>query len=632
MHTDFRTFFGKLVYGVVFLCFLPLLMWFWAINTTDAIFLPVVQSTTSGTLLIMLGFILMLTGMYGLWKFGKGLPMNGYPPEHFVSEGVFRLVPHPIYLGFCVATLGFSILYGSSAGFWFITPIAVLSCLALVWGYERLDLKIRFPTVDPVYYLALPPSAQSTPRLQDRLSVYLLLVAPWVLSQWVLLWLNSAKGLPEPLVFWYTDYLNLYLMWYVGGLPILWALLSPLFAKSQSDLRQFISSGAIASGVIVYLQIVVPSFGLAHISTFHTPIWKQAVYALPWFWVWIAGRIYWTKWPRFFAGIAFIAVLLSICSILLSNDPVADTITGAVACFFAFRYTYIWSFLRGMTEKVANSWKEWRFGPVRVINHGFYVGFGAFVGTLIGGSLVGEKYGFAIVVFGVIVTICAGIWGQLVEGSDKLKRPFGFYGAMLGIVLASFVMHRMGIEVWVMLGIFSVFMPWVQGIGRLRCLVNGCCHGAEANDAMGIRYFHHRSRVCFLSHLRGQPLHPTQLYSMIWLALVGGLQVRLWLEGAEYSMIFGMYLILNGLGRFVEEAYRGEPQTPVWAKLRLYQWAAIASVLVGIAVTMFRTSHAGQVDHLTWRIVGFGLLNWIFVQFMMGVDFPASRWRFSRLT
>ena len=72
---------------------------------------------------------------------------------------------------------------------------------------------------------------------------------------------------------------------------------------------------------------------------------------------------------------------------------------------------------------------------------------------------------------------------------------------------------------------------------------------------------------------------------MLWLALVGGLQLKLWLGGAAPSLIFGTYLILNGLGRFVEEAYRGEPQTPVMAGLRLYQWADVVSVLDGIIIS-----------------------------------------------
>jgi hypothetical protein len=97
-------------------------------------------------------------------------------------------------------------------------------------------------------------------------------------------------------------------------------------------------------------------------------------------------------------------------------------------------------------------------------------------------------------------------------------------------------------------------------------------------------------------------------------------------------MIIGLYLILSGLVRFVEESYRGEPQTPWVAGLRLYQWLAVLLLVIGAFVTtVARTpvphhglSFSGPVLGLA---VGFGLL----CTFAMGVDFPGSTRRFARL-
>ncbi|MFM8484913.1 MAG: prolipoprotein diacylglyceryl transferase family protein, partial [Bacteroidota bacterium] len=150
-------------------------------------------------------------------------------------------------------------------------------------------------------------------------------------------------------------------------------------------------------------------------------------------------------------------------------------------------------------------------------------------------------------------------------------------------------------------------------------------------EQLGIRYTHPRSRVCFVSGLKGRPLHPTQLYSMLWLALVGGLQLKLWLGGAAPSLIFGTYLIMNGLGRFVEEAYRGEPQTPVMAGLRLYQWAAVVSVTAGIIISCLPAHLPALTPGITWQSLARAGFMWVFVQFMMGIDCPNSNRRFSRL-
>jgi prolipoprotein diacylglyceryltransferase len=190
----------------------------------------------------------------------------------------------------------------------------------------------------------------------------------------------------------------------------------------------------------------------------------------------------------------------------------------------------------------------------------------------------------------------------------------------------------MGLNGWVIIGVASVLMPWIQAIGRLRCLVNGCCHGSRIdNPFIGIRYFHPRSRVCNISGLKGELLHPTQLYSIIWLFLIGLILLSLWNNHISSSFIFGLYLILTGLGRFVEEAYRGESQTMILKGLRLYQWTAIVSVIVGIIMTTIRLEPVIISPGFNWESVLVAVLSGFFLFFAMGVDFPNSNVRFSRL-
>ena len=190
----------------------------------------------------------------------------------------------------------------------------------------------------------------------------------------------------------------------------------------------------------------------------------------------------------------------------------------------------------------------------------------------------------------------------------------------------------MGYNGWVIIGVASVVMPWIQAIGRLRCLVNGCCHGRRTeNKLIGIRYFHPRSRVCNISGLKGEWVHPTQLYSIVWLFFVGIFLFVLWSNGLSYSFIFGLYLILTGLGRFVEEAYRGEAQTPSVRGLHLYQWTAIISVLIGIVMTIIQVQPAALAPGFSWGTFLVAAFSGTFIFFAMGVDFPYSNVRFSRL-
>jgi prolipoprotein diacylglyceryltransferase len=305
---------------------------------------------------------------------------------------------------------------------------------------------------------------------------------------------------------------------------------------------------------------------------------------------------------------------------------------GAMVAIVVLNVGGIWAISRSLSEKLANSWREWVFGKIRVINHGFYVGAGAFLGILFTGILAGEAYSWGLLAFTMTVVLFSALWAQLIEGSEKLKRPFGFYGALVGIFFASILVWWMGYDPWVLIGVISVCMPWVQGIGRMRCLINGCCHGKKTdNPLLGIRYFHPRSRVGNISGLSGELLHPTPLYSMVWLFPSGIILLALWQGGAAPNFIFGLYLILTGIGRFVEEAYRGEVQTPVLSGLRLYQWTAILSVVVGMAFTFFEVEIPVLQPGFSWKILPAALLGGIFLVFAMGVDFPYSNRRFSRL-
>src|SRR5262249_9695647 len=134
-----------------------------------------------------------------------------------------------------------------------------------------------------------------------------------------------------------------------------------------------------------------------------------------------------------------------------------------------------------------------------------------------------------------------------------LPRPYGFYGGLLGIILGSLAAPLFGTPIWLLLGAYCVAGPWIQALGRLRCLVQGCCHGHESKPSIGIRYTPPRSRVCRLSTLGGVPVHPTPLYSILWNVVIALVVGRLWSLAAPLGFIGGAYLALNGFGRFVEE-------------------------------------------------------------------------------
>ncbi len=635
---------GKIFYALVFIVLLPLFLWIWSICSQHNVRLPVWNFTAAGWVLLAGGVGLMASGMAALLLYGNGLPMNAYPPSRYVFRGVYRFLAHPIYAGFSLACIGTAMLSRSASGLWLVSPTVVLGCVALVLGYEKPDLLKRFGSALPKPLLHLPASQETTPTWNERLSVYLLVLLPWLILYEAVRLIGPAPDavstffpFERRLPVWeWTEifYFSVYLF----------VLLAPALARTRRDLREFSLTGLLATALIFFVFLTVPFNApprpfVPHTFLGHMLAWERkadtAAAAFPSFhvvWAWLAALVYGRRFPSAKAVVLVWAGLISASCLTTGMHSLADVLAGFVVLMLLKRAPFVWEVIRRRAEKTANSWKEWRKGRARIINHGLYAGIGSFVAFFIIGTLLGPRHLVAALMVAFSILVTAGLWAQIIEGSPALLRPYGYYGGIVGGLLGSLLAHWIsGSDFWLMLAAFAVAGPWVQAAGRIRCLVQGCCHGREAPPSVGIRYVHPRSRVCYLAHLSGVPLHPTPVYSILWNGVVAASMARLWFLRAPLPLVAGLYLILTGLGRFVEESYRGEPQTPVIARLRFYQWVAVASVLLGAGMTMVHHDAAAPAPSFRWLSLAvaffFGLCAWL----ALGVDFPDSNKRFARL-
>jgi len=630
---------GKVAYAIVFIVVLPVLLWLWSTRTSNLFQLPPIQSTGWGIGLVASGLLLIILSMFYLIRHGKGLPMNAYPPPKLVRKGPFRVLYHPIYTGFGILITGVSIWIGSASALWFVTPLTILGMIALIHGYEAEQLRIRFPDYPEPLLLSLPSSEETRSNIRDRISSLFWTLILWLIGSNVAWFLFGMK---EPLLESIVEIQDTHVFLWTGIICLFFVLLIPFLPSTKKNLREWAISALTAGGLIIFIALFWPELGAQYFNRFNieSDLLSFSILGIPFniffsfhaVWILLLTRFYsqvFTSW-RFL--IWAIGMALTVVLMLTAKSDILHLLTGIFIYLFTVGALLIWRSLRALSETIANSWKEWVFGPVRVINHGFYAGACAFTGAFLAGLLTGSRYVWAVVIFSIVGLIVSALWAQFIEGSEKLKRPFGYYGALVGVIFSTLTIWLLNYEIWIVLGVCAVFMPWVQAIGRLRCLVNGCCHGSIVkNTEIGIKYTHPRSRVCGISGLKGESLHPTPLYSIIWLFIVGLVQLSLWFNGSSFIFIGGMYFILTGIGRFVEESLRGEVQTPFLSGLRLYQWMAILSVVVGAVLTTFDLPRIDINPVCNFEILWGSLTIGFITFFAMGVDFPQSNRRFSRL-
>ena len=142
----------------------------------------------------------------------------------------------------------------------------------------------------------------------------------------------------------------------------------------------------------------------------------------------------------------------------------------------------------------------------------------------------------------------------------SLVRAGGvFYGGLLAALAAAIVLvRRYQLRIWTTADLFAPGIALGHVIGRLGCLLAGCCYGKPTTAAWGITFNNPLASVNVGTPL-GVPLHPTQLYdagaelAIMILLLVTERKGRTF-EGRT----FWLYMLLYGVSRFIVEFYRGD--------------------------------------------------------------------------
>lgn len=638
---DVKTTIGKFLYGAFFCVGLPVILVIWAHSLKVSLHLP--NWSVAGGVAAVVGGILVVRAMYDLWAKGGGVPMNAYPPPSFVVTGAYRYFRHPIYVGAGLMTAGFSLIFHSPAGFYVVTPVLVILCAALVYGFEKPDLQERFEGIEHNILFGIPQAGESSPSVKEKLAAALAAFVPWLLLYSVVVHLGVLPGsldtmLPFerslPVVEWMEiPYAFTYV--FVG--------VCPFIISNRNQLGEFMTISWTATALGIFLNLVLPFHAEARVFNpqgfFGDLIIQERsmdgpAAAFPSFhviWALIAG----TFWSREFPSqkIVFTTVTLLVLAscIAVGVHSIADVVAGYLTFMVVLNRRQILNHINRKCELLANSWREYYVGKMRVINHSLYAGIAAAAGALILALYSVPEW--AIILITLSAALGGALWGQVIEGSPVMLRPFGYYGALAGGIGMSATLSLLEYFSFIeLMAACAMASPVVQAVGRVRCLVQGCCHGRPTSGP-GIRYINDHSRVCRISGLKGKNLHNTQLYSIAANLSIQLILIRMWFGGCSSEVLAGFYLILNGAARFVEEAYRGEVQTPRIRSLRMYQWLAIFSIVAGISFTMLPTSTTLGFDPyfsipLLLTIITCGL-TWAFA---MGMDFPTSKARFSRLT
>ena len=157
--------------------------------------------------------------------------------------------------------------------------------------------------------------------------------------------------------------------------------------------------------------------------------------------------------------------------------------------------------------------------------------------------------------------------GPLWQVLDFRSGGLVFYGGFIGAALAVILYIRLHGKqpLWKIADAFAPSIPLGHALGRLGCLMFGCCFGTACDLPWAIQFPEHSPAFNLLGQAPTDAahslyVHPTQIYSaLLNVALYGGLA---WLYRHKRfdGQVFGLYLAGYSINRFVVEFFRGDYQ------------------------------------------------------------------------
>ncbi|MCE2515515.1 MAG: prolipoprotein diacylglyceryl transferase [Acidobacteria bacterium] len=193
-------------------------------------------------------------------------------------------------------------------------------------------------------------------------------------------------------------------------------------------------------------------------------------------------------------------------------------------------------------------------------------------------ALVGAKLLLVVVDFDHIRRDPSELWSLLRSGGV-------FYGGLvLAVGVAFWYMRRHRLPLWTTCDAFAPGIALGQAVGRLGCLLAGCCYGRPTDLPWGITFTNTLAAANVGTPL-DISLHPTQLYeSAATLGILGALLLLERRGGGFAGRTFWTYLLLYPIARFVIELYRGDPRGMAFGLLPTSQFVSL--ILVPLSAVM----------------------------------------------
>ena len=177
----------------------------------------------------------------------------------------------------------------------------------------------------------------------------------------------------------------------------------------------------------------------------------------------------------------------------------------------------------------------------------------------------------------------------------SLVRAAGvFYGGLLAaFAVAVILIRRYRLPLWTTTDVFAPGIALGHVVGRLGCLLAGCCYGRATDLPWGITFTDPAAAANVGTPL-GIPLHPTQLYEAGAELLILVFLLATERRGRPFpGRTFWSYLLLYAISRFIIEFFRGDERGMVFGLSTSQAVSLVVAPVAGAMLLKLRGRTAG---------------------------------------
>lgn len=166
----------------------------------------------------------------------------------------------------------------------------------------------------------------------------------------------------------------------------------------------------------------------------------------------------------------------------------------------------------------------------------------------------------------------------------SLARAGGvFYGGLIAAVLVGiWLVRKYQLHIWTVGDLMAPGIALGHVIGRVGCLLAGCCYGRPTSVPWAIT-FNNPAAALNVGTPLAIPLHPTQIYDAGAELLILLFLLATERKGHKFAgRTFWLYLVLYAISRFIIEFYRGDDRGMAFNVLSTSQVVSAAIVPLGL--------------------------------------------------